>query len=81
MLKLLASQHLLADVLSIEHFTADVALEAAQVPVFVQGHQRLFVLKLLATAAAIYTQNIHTNNNFKKKKINEKQQSGRQWTS
>lgn len=44
---------LLADVLGIEHFVADPTLEAAQVPVLVQGHQRLLVLELLPAAAAV----------------------------
>lgn len=44
---------LLADVLGIEHLVADSTLEAAQVPVLVQGHQRLLVLELLPTAATV----------------------------
>lgn len=45
---------LLADVLGIEHFVADFALETAQMPVLVQCYQRLLILKLLPTAATIY---------------------------
>lgn len=45
--------HLLADVLGIEHLVAHPTLEAAQVPVLVQGHQRLLVLELLPAAAAV----------------------------
>lgn len=45
--------HLLADVLGVEHLVADPTLEAAQVPVLVQGHQRLLVLELLPAAAAV----------------------------
>ena len=44
---------LLADVLGIEHLVADFTLEAAQVPVLVQRYERLFILKLLPTAAAV----------------------------
>lgn len=44
---------LLADVLGIEHLVADFALEAAQVPVLVQCYERLLVLELLPTAAAV----------------------------
>ena len=46
---------LLADVLGIEHLVANFTLEAAQVPVLVQCYKRLFILKLLPTAAAICT--------------------------
>lgn len=44
---------ILADVLGIEHLVADFALEAAQVPVFVQRYKRLFILKLLTAATAV----------------------------
>lgn len=44
---------LLADVLGIEHLVADFTLEAAKVPVLVQRYERLFILKLLPTAAAV----------------------------
>lgn len=44
---------LLADVLGVQHLVADSTLEAAQVPVLVQGHQRLLVPELLPTAAAV----------------------------
>lgn len=48
-----AFRDLLADVLGVEHLVAHFALEAAEVPVFVQRHQRLLVLELLPTAAAV----------------------------
>lgn len=44
---------LLADVLGVEHLVADSTLETAQVPVLVQGHQRLLVLELLPAAATV----------------------------
>ncbi len=47
---------LLADVLGIEHLVADFTLETAQVPVLVQRYKRLFILKLLPTAAAVCTE-------------------------
>lgn len=43
----------LADVLGIQNLVADFALEASQVPMFVQCHQRLFVLEVLPTATAV----------------------------
>lgn len=42
--------HSLADVLRVQLFAAGLALETAQVPVFVQGHQGLAILDLGSAA-------------------------------
>lgn len=44
---------ILADIFGIKHFIAHFALEAAEVPVLVQRHQRLLIFKLLSTSTAI----------------------------
>lgn len=46
--------HSLADVLRVQLFAAGPALETAQVPVFVQGHQGLAVLDLGSAAPATW---------------------------
>lgn len=46
--------HSLADVLRVQLFAAGLALETAQVPVFVQGHQGLAVLDLGSAAPAAW---------------------------
>lgn len=47
------SEDSLANVLGIEDLVTHFALEAAEVPVFVQGYEGLFVLKLFPAAAAV----------------------------
>lgn len=45
---------LLADVLAGEHLPAGLALEAAQMPLFVQRQQRLPVLNVPSTASTVW---------------------------